>query len=44
MNLSDTFAMQMVEELSTIIHQHINLIDKDGQIIASTDKSRIGSC
>lgn len=44
MNLSPTFAMQMVEELSAIIHQHINLIDKDGQIIASTDKARIGSC
>jgi carbohydrate diacid regulator len=44
MNLSATFAMQMVEELSAIINQHINLIDKDGTIIASTDKSRIGSC
>ena len=44
MNLSANFAMQMVEELSAIINQHINLIDNDGTIIASTDKSRIGSC
>jgi carbohydrate diacid regulator len=44
MNLSATFAMQMVEELSAIINQHINLIDNDGTIIASTDKTRIGSC
>ena len=44
MNLSTSFAMQMVEELSAIINQHINLIDNDGTIIASTDKSRIGSC
>lgn len=44
MNLSTNFAMQMVEELSAIINQHINLIDNDGTIIASTDKARIGSC
>lgn len=44
MNLSRTFAMQMVEELSSIISQHINLIDREGVIIASTDKERIGNC
>jgi carbohydrate diacid regulator len=43
MKLSTTFAMQMVEELSTILAQHINFIDKDGIIVASTDKNRIGS-
>ncbi|MBN2877339.1 MAG: helix-turn-helix domain-containing protein [Bacilli bacterium] len=44
MNLSKQFAMQMVEELSAIISQHINLIDREGTIIASTDKDRMGSC
>lgn len=44
MNLSKQFAMQMVEELSAIISQHINLINREGVIIASTDKERIGSC
>jgi carbohydrate diacid regulator len=44
MNLSKQFAMQMVEELSAIISQHINLIDREGTIIASTDKERMGSC
>ena len=44
MNLSKQFAMQMVEELSAIISQHINLIDREGIIIASTDKDRMGSC
>ena len=44
MNLSKQFAMQMVEELSAIISQHINPIDREGTIIASTDKERMGSC
>ena len=43
MKLSTTFAMQMVEELSAILSQHINFIDKEGIIVASTDKNRIGS-
>lgn len=43
MNLSMPFAMQMVEELSTILSQHINFIDKEGVIIASSDQQRIGS-
>lgn len=43
MNLSTTFAMQMVEELSTILSQHINFINQEGVIIASSDPNRIGS-
>lgn len=43
MNLSSSFAMQMVEELSTILSQHINFINQEGIIIASSDPSRIGS-
>lgn len=43
MTLPHTLTMQMVEELSTILSQHINFIDKDGRIIASSDHSRIGT-
>ena len=43
MPIAKTFAMQIVEEISGIIHQHINFIDDHGIIIASTDPSRIDS-
>ena len=43
MPIAKTFAMQIVEEISGIIHQHINFIDQQGIIIASTDPSRIDS-
>jgi carbohydrate diacid regulator len=43
MPIAKTFAMQIVEEISGIIHQHINFIDEHGIIIASTDPSRIDS-
>jgi len=43
MPIAKSFAMQIVEEISGIIHQHINFIDENGIIIASTDPSRIDS-
>jgi carbohydrate diacid regulator len=43
MPIAKNFAMQIVEEISGIIHQHINFIDEHGIIIASTDPSRIDS-
>jgi len=43
MKLTTSFSMQMVEELSAILSHHINFMDKEGIIIASTNKSRIGS-
>ena len=43
MPVAKSFAMQIVEEISGIIHQHINFIDENGIIIASTDPSRIDS-
>lgn len=36
-------AQQIVNEISTIIKQHINIMDSRGFIIASTDPSRIGN-
>jgi carbohydrate diacid regulator len=43
MPIAKSFAMQIVEEISGIIHQHINFIDEQGIIIASTDPTRIDS-
>lgn len=43
MEISRVFANQMVQELNGIIHQHINFIDQQGMIIASTDPERINS-
>lgn len=42
MNISKQNAMQIVTEISQIIHQHINLMDESGYIIASTDPKRLG--
>ena len=35
-------AMQIVDEISQLVKQNINLMDETGHIIASCDKSRIG--
>ena len=43
MSLSQPLAMKIVEELSTILSQHINFIDKEGWIIASSDRARIAT-
>ncbi|MDD3192436.1 MAG: sugar diacid recognition domain-containing protein [Oscillospiraceae bacterium] len=42
MNLSHQSAQQIVREISEIVRQHVNMMDSDGVIIASTDPSRIG--
>lgn len=42
MNISKQNAMQIVTDISEIIHQNINLMDEKGVIIASTDLNRIG--
>ena len=35
-------AQAIVNDIGGIVHQNINMMDKNGVIIASTDKSRIG--
>ena len=42
MHISKTSATQIVEEISKLVKQNINLMDETGHIIASRDKSRIG--
>ncbi len=42
MELSTHHVMSIVRELSEIINQHVNLMDDQGYIIASTDLERIG--
>jgi len=41
MNISRSLAQRIVEEIGSIINQHINFIDTDCVIVASTDKERI---
>lgn len=43
MILSKNIADKIVSELSKIVEQHINIMDIEGVIIASTDSNRIGS-
>lgn len=43
MVLSTEIARQLVEQLAEVVSQSINIIDTSGIIIASTDKSRIGT-
>lgn len=42
MKISRTVAGEIVEQLSLDINQGINIMDKDGMIIASSDKERVG--
>lgn len=42
MHLSYLSAQQIVQEISEIVGQHVNMMDSDGIIIASTDPSRVG--
>lgn len=42
MHISKNSATQIVEEISKLVKQNINLMDETGHIIASCDKSRIG--
>lgn len=43
MYISQTAAQSIVEEIGREIHEHINYMDKEGYIIASTDMSRLGT-
>ncbi|MDR0652655.1 MAG: hypothetical protein LBG12_05040, partial [Synergistaceae bacterium] len=43
MNISRQNAMQIVFDISNIINQHINMMDENGLIIASTDPERVGT-
>ena len=42
MHISKTSAKQIVNEISKLVKQNINLMDEKGCIIASCDKDRIG--
>lgn len=41
--LSRHSSAQIVTEISSLIHQHVNIMDERGYIIASTDYERIGT-
>lgn len=41
--LSRHTAMHIAKEISKLIHQHVNVMDHLGYIIASTDEERIGT-
>jgi carbohydrate diacid regulator len=43
MNISQQNAMQIVFDISNIISQHINMMDENGLIVASTDPERVGT-
>ncbi len=43
MHISVKSAQQIVNEISTIVKQHVNMMDDQGYIIASTDASRVGN-
>lgn len=43
MFLLPEIAQQIVDEIKTTINRDLNIMDKDGVIVASTDRSRIGT-
>lgn len=43
MYISQTAAQAIVEEIGREINEHINFMDQEGYIVASTDKSRLGT-
>lgn len=43
MYISQTAAQSIVEEIGREINEHINFMDQEGYIVASTDKSRLGT-
>ena len=43
MIISEATARQVVEQLSSVIDQHINIMDVTGTIVGSTDPMRIGT-
>lgn len=42
MQISHQSAQQIVNEIGSLVRQHINMMDETGHIIASTDEKRIG--
>lgn len=43
MYISQTAAQSIVEEIGREINEHINFMDQEGYIVASTDKARLGT-
>ena len=43
MYISQTAAQSIVEEIGREINEHINYMDEEGYIVASTDKARLGT-
>jgi carbohydrate diacid regulator len=43
MNISKHIALRIVSDISEIINQHVNMMDNEGIIIASTNRDRIGT-
>ena len=43
MYISQTAAQSIVEEIGREIHEHINFMDQEGYIVASTDMARLGT-
>lgn len=43
MYISQTAAQSIVEEIGREIHEHINFMDQEGYIVASTDRARLGT-
>ena len=43
LKLSRQVAQSIVEEVGAVVGQNINMMDRRGYVIASTDETRIGS-
>ena len=43
MYISQTAAQSIVEEIGREINEHINFMDQEGYIVASTDMARLGT-
>ena len=43
MYISQTAAQSIVEEIGREIQEHINFMDQEGYIVASTDEARLGT-
>lgn len=43
MQLSKEYAQSIVDEMKSVIHQDVNIMDQTGMILASTNPARIGS-
>lgn len=43
MQISKAYAQSIVDEMKSVIHQDVNIMDRNGMILASTDPVRIGT-